>query len=49
MKGIKSFCNHLEKPRAFALHSSPTKILFHVCKMVKNQVHLEWTNNFIDY
>ena len=28
MKGIKSFCHHLEKPCAFALHSSPTKIIY---------------------
>ena len=26
MKSIKSFCNHLERPCAFALHSPPTKI-----------------------
>ena len=28
MKGIKSFCNHLEETCAFALHDSPTKYLY---------------------
>ena len=38
MKGIKSFCNHLKRPCAFALHSPPTKILILVSDCMTSKV-----------